>query len=331
MIDLIDHNQSDPNESKTTSNRIDGNNVCRKDFDRERSNHFRIEKDFYLTIFASALFSLKATSVLKPYPSDYFDQLNQEIQRDRLIETFNSITDSGDDSRSKNDALKLKEWILSQRTFRLKPIKFNEICSKARKIIEMNIDDKRRPLRPNFIFELENSTIRSRDVEFNKLRKDFDSFYAFHGSPMENFHSILHNGLLYCLNKRSLLGFGTYLSSKLEVAILFSPFSKNFYKDSCLGKKLSCVAVCEVIDHPDIETKKDSYYVVSNDRFLRVAYLLLYSSDLSTNYLHHLNVSSMPCGMPDAISTTTTSNIVFFLILFVIIIIGFFWSNKVPH
>lgn len=85
MIDLIDHNQSDPNESKTTSNRIDGNNVCRKDFDRERSNHFRIEKDFYLTIFASALFSLKATSVLKPYPSDYFDQLNQEIQRDRLV------------------------------------------------------------------------------------------------------------------------------------------------------------------------------------------------------------------------------------------------------
>lgn len=77
---------------------------------------------------------------------------------------------------------------------------------------------------------------------------------------MENFHSILHNGLIYSLNKRSMLGIGTYFSSKIEVAILFSPFGANNFKGSRLGKKLSCVAMCEIIDHPDIEAK-------SNNRF----------------------------------------------------------------
>lgn len=88
---------------------------------------------------------------------------------------------------------------------------------------------------------------------FANLRSRFGSFYAFHGSSMENFHSIIHNGLLYNLNKRSLLGVGTYVSTKINVAFLYSPFGQNYFKGSHLGKKLSCIALCEVIQHPDIQ------------------------------------------------------------------------------
>nr|KAF6393173.1 poly(ADP-ribose) polymerase family member 16 [Pipistrellus kuhlii] len=98
----------------------------------------------------------------------------------------------------------------------------------------------------------------------------------------------------------SLFGEGTYLTSDLSLALLYSPHGYGWQR-SLLGPVLSCVAVCEVIDHPDVKCqtkKKDSkeidrrrarikhseggdippkYFVVTNNQLLRVKYLLVYS------------------------------------------------------
>ncbi|XP_055218585.1 protein mono-ADP-ribosyltransferase PARP16 isoform X5 [Gorilla gorilla gorilla] len=98
----------------------------------------------------------------------------------------------------------------------------------------------------------------------------------------------------------SLFGEGTYLTSDLSLALIYSPHGHG-WQHSLLGPILSCVAVCEVIDHPDVKCqtkKKDSkeidrrrarikhseggdippkYLVVTNNQLLRVKYLLVYS------------------------------------------------------
>ncbi|XP_065404135.1 protein mono-ADP-ribosyltransferase PARP16 isoform X3 [Macaca fascicularis] len=98
----------------------------------------------------------------------------------------------------------------------------------------------------------------------------------------------------------SLFGEGTYLTSDLSLALIYSPHGHG-WQHSLLGPILSCVAVCEVIDHPDVKCqtkKKDSkeidrrrarikhseggdippkYFVVTNNQLLRVKYLLVYS------------------------------------------------------
>uniref|UniRef100_A0A8C0Z6R4 Poly(ADP-ribose) polymerase family member 16 n=2 Tax=Canis lupus familiaris TaxID=9615 RepID=A0A8C0Z6R4_CANLF len=98
----------------------------------------------------------------------------------------------------------------------------------------------------------------------------------------------------------SLFGEGTYLTSDLSLALIYSPHGLGWQR-SLLGPILSCVAVCEVIDHPDVKCqmkKKDSkeidrrrarikhseggdvppkYFVVTNNQLLRVRYLLVYS------------------------------------------------------
>ncbi|XP_031443693.1 protein mono-ADP-ribosyltransferase PARP16 isoform X2 [Phasianus colchicus] len=98
----------------------------------------------------------------------------------------------------------------------------------------------------------------------------------------------------------SLFGEGTYLTSDLSLALLYSPHGLGWQR-STLGSILSCVAVCEIIDHPDVKCqvkKKDSeeidrkrarvknseggdvpqkYFVVTNNQLLRVKYLLVYS------------------------------------------------------
>ncbi|XP_029431175.1 protein mono-ADP-ribosyltransferase PARP16 isoform X3 [Rhinatrema bivittatum] len=101
-------------------------------------------------------------------------------------------------------------------------------------------------------------------------------------------------------NETSLFGEGTYLTSDLSLALLYSPYGQG-WQHSLLGSRLSCVAVCEVIDHPDVKCqvkKKDSkeqdrkrarvqnseggdvpqkYFVVTNNQVVRVKYFLLYS------------------------------------------------------
>ncbi|MGH0158187.1 UNVERIFIED_CONTAM: hypothetical protein FKN15_049747 [Acipenser sinensis] len=98
----------------------------------------------------------------------------------------------------------------------------------------------------------------------------------------------------------SLFGEGTYLTSDLSLALLYSPHGSGWQK-CILGPLLSCVAVCEIIDHPDVKCQlknKDSdsidrrrarvrnseggdvpqkYFVVTNNQLLRVKYLLVYS------------------------------------------------------
>lgn len=54
---------------------------------------------------------------------------------------------------------------------------------------------------PDFLFELEYCD--QMNARFEKTRGERDVFYAFHGSRLENFHSIIHNGLHCHLNKVS--------------------------------------------------------------------------------------------------------------------------------
>lgn len=50
----------------------------------------------------------------------------------------------------------------------------------------------------------------------------------------------------------SLFGEGTYLTSDLSMAFIYSPHG-NGWCDSVLGPVLSCIALCEIIDHPDVK------------------------------------------------------------------------------
>ncbi|XP_059534659.1 protein mono-ADP-ribosyltransferase PARP16-like, partial [Myotis daubentonii] len=151
---------------------------------------------------------------------------------------------------------------------------------------------------PDFLFEIEHSD--PANAKFYDTKGERDLIYAFHGSRLENFHSIIHNGLHCHLNKTSLFWEGTYLTSDLSLALIYSPHGYGWQR-SLLGPILSCVAVCEVIDHPDVKCqtkKKDSkeidrrrarikhseggdippkYFVVTNNQLLRVKYLLVYS------------------------------------------------------
>ena len=53
--------------------------------------------------------------------------------------------------------------------------------------------------KPKYIFELKYS--EEAESKFVSTTGDYEIMYAFHGSSVENFHSIINNGLLNIFNK----------------------------------------------------------------------------------------------------------------------------------
>lgn len=53
--------------------------------------------------------------------------------------------------------------------------------------------------KPSYIFELDYT--EEAESKFCSITGDHGVMYAFHGSNVENFHSIVHNGLLNMFNK----------------------------------------------------------------------------------------------------------------------------------
>ena len=64
---------------------------------------------------------------------------------------------------------------------------------------------------------------------------------------------------LYLDLQISVFGEGTYLSGELSVSMIYSP-SGQAWDHSDIGNKLSCVAVCEMIDDPSVKCQNKGNY-----------------------------------------------------------------------
>uniref|UniRef100_A0A8P0T2S9 Poly [ADP-ribose] polymerase n=1 Tax=Canis lupus familiaris TaxID=9615 RepID=A0A8P0T2S9_CANLF len=240
--------------------------------------------------------SYKRDSALRPFPAAYarhdckdFEALLADASK---LPNLNELLQSSGDKDLR--ARDLVSWILSSKVLTVHSAGKSEF----EKIQKLTGAPHTPVPVPDFLFEIEYSN--PANAKFYETKGERDLIYAFHGSRLENFHSIIHNGLHCHLNKTSLFGEGTYLTSDLSLALIYSPHGLGWQR-SLLGPILSCVAVCEVIDHPDVKCqmkKKDSkeidrrrarikhseggdvppkYFVVTNNQLLRVRYLLVYS------------------------------------------------------
>jgi len=111
---------------------------------------------------------------------------------------------------------------------------------------------------------------------FRSLRKQHGSVFAFHGSSIENWHSIIRNGLKNASGSKlqvngAAYGSGIYMSPNLCVAMGYSRSS------SC------CVAVLEVINTPAIKKHGYDIWTLAEEKHVVTRMLLRYShADTST-------------------------------------------------
>ena len=101
---------------------------------------------------------------------------------------------------------------------------------------------------------------RIRDIKYPKR------WYLFHGSALENWHSILRNGLRNMSNTQYMSagaahGPGVYLSDDINISYRY-------------GGHAHCIAVVEILTDPKPYEKSPNVYVISDDKLLVARYLL---------------------------------------------------------
>ncbi|XP_033096440.1 protein mono-ADP-ribosyltransferase PARP16-like [Anneissia japonica] len=261
----------------------------------QRISEDRLACDVIWSLFSAALFSYRHDTVLRPFPSDFIDTDREKDFTNleavaKEIPNLKLVLDAIKSNQIAEQAWQLLTWVIDTKTFRLK----TQDQEQFQNILELT-GAASYEVKPDHVFEVEYCA--ANEDKFNRLRQSRDLLYAYHGSRLENFYSILHNGLHSHMNKTSLFGEGTYLSSDLSISLPYSPTCKGWQR-SLLGESLSCVAVCEMIDHPDVKCQtKDSksgskgrtyaansiggevpqkYYVVQNNEVIRVKYLLIF-------------------------------------------------------
>lgn len=118
--------------------------------------------------------------------------------------------------------------------------------------------------------------------EFEKMSKEQGSCYLFHGSPAENWYSIIRNGLKVLSNTNLQLngaayGTGIYLSDDIA-------FSQNYSRGDCM-----IIGVFEVIGNRDKYKKNTNIFVVPKENLVRLKYLVSYTFEISST----INIQEM--------------------------------------
>ncbi|XP_058536101.1 protein mono-ADP-ribosyltransferase PARP8 isoform X2 [Ochotona princeps] len=145
----------------------------------------------------------------------------------------------------------------------------------------------------------------AKESNFRAAKKLFGSTFAFHGSHIENWHSILRNGLVVASNTRlqlhgAMYGSGIYLSPMSSISFGYSGMNKKqkvSAKDEpassskgssasqsqkkgqqsqfLQSRNLKCIALCEVITSPDLH-KHGEIWVVPNTDHVCTRFFFVY-------------------------------------------------------
>ncbi|XP_032681818.1 G2/mitotic-specific cyclin-B-like [Odontomachus brunneus] len=258
--------------------------------------------DFKWSLFVAASNTYRYDTCLKPFPPMYIKNECKDIEAlRRAIESvpplsviFKELNTAGV-YENYREIIELLYWVL----LRLRDPHIKSVQKEYYDWVLKKVPLEMPAAAPNLIFQVENIKQSTAEEKWKSSRNGHSTFYAYHGTRLENFHSIVHYGLQQNMCKRSEFGKGIYLSSELGVSLPYSPVGYG-WGGSILGSEISCIALCELINHPDIKrgdsnndaqnTLEDSmggripdkYYVVTNSDLVKVRYLLVYAQDVQT-------------------------------------------------
>ncbi|KAG2360227.1 hypothetical protein BDR07DRAFT_1413070 [Suillus spraguei] len=110
------------------------------------------------------------------------------------------------------------------------------------------------------------------EIHVDSNAKNYPTLYAFHGSPLKNWHSIIRHGLWYkTVAHGRAYGDGVYFAKDGTVSMgSYATVSSQ-----------SCVALAEIINLPQKFTSHHPYYVVKQTEWIMCRYLLVNTTDNS--------------------------------------------------
>ncbi|KAJ8380446.1 hypothetical protein SKAU_G00012240 [Synaphobranchus kaupii] len=255
--------------------------------------------DLLVSMCRSALESPRKVMIFEPYPSVVDPNDSQTLafnprkkDYDRVMRALDSLTSIREMTQApyleikkqmdKHDPLAhpLLQWVIS---------------SNRSHIVKLPVTRQLKFMHTPHQFLLLCSP-PAKESNFRAAKGLFRSTFAFHGSHIENWHSILRNGLVVASNTRlqlhgAIYGSGIYLSPLSSISFGYSGMNKKQQKVSSKddmaasnktninlqsqkkghqpqflqSRNLKCIALCEVITSPDLHKHGDIWVVPNTD------------------------------------------------------------------
>ena len=127
----------------------------------------------------------------------------------------------------------------------------------------------------------------AREKTFQELKKQYGSVYAFHGSALGNWHSIMRQGLKNMSGtdgqvNGAAYGSGVYLAPESGTSFSYMHYLPA-WKNSALFRaaNIGCMAVCEIIKHPSLKGQPNPYYVIPDENLIATRYFLVFTTQTS--------------------------------------------------
>lgn len=252
-------------------------------FEYEMKN-FPSVVDLLISTTYLAAVSTRRNLVFSPFPERFLlpDGKGRDYNRvTRIISAFpplqqmNSILATGTKALAKRlgeidpDAYYLLRWILFSNRSHIKPIPFEKI---KEKMPQLNYT------RMKAAFEFI-SLPPEKEAEFNLRKANRGSLFAFHGSPNENWHSIIRNFLAVFSNTAMQLhgaayGKGIYFAANQLTSEAYAKTNTEGLHSSSFGARPQMMLIAEIIKG----TAKDHSYcfTVDDAKDVITRYLLVF-------------------------------------------------------
>jgi ubiquitin-protein ligase len=146
---------------------------------------------------------------------------------------------------------------------------------------------------PDFTGDIEQFVVTSHSPEtmriFNESKAEHGSFFAFHGSSIENWYSIIRNGLRnmsssHMMTAGAAYGAGIYAAENMATSLGYCGYNSGQYGhiwQHCNLDNKHIMAIIEVVNKN--EYKHGGIYVIPNDKDVIIRYLLIFSQGMGTS------------------------------------------------
>ncbi|KAG8456648.1 hypothetical protein GDO86_002432, partial [Hymenochirus boettgeri] len=265
--------------------------------------------DLLVSMCRSALESPRKVVIFEPYPSVVDPNDPQSLafnprkkNYDRVMKALDSITSIREMTQA--PYLEIKKQMDKQDPL-AHPLLQWVVSSNRSHIVKLTVNRQLKFMHTAHQFLLLSSP-PAKESNFRAAKKLFGSTFAFHGSHIENWHSILRNGLVVASNTRlqlhgAMYGSGIYLSPLSSISFGYSGMNKKQQKVSAKddppsnskssstvqsqkkgqqsqflqSRNLKCIALCEVITSPELH-KHGEIWVVPNTDHVCTRFFFVY-------------------------------------------------------
>eukprot|EP01156_Anaeramoeba_ignava_P022852 Anaeramoba_ignava/c21107_g2_i2.p1 GENE.c21107_g2_i2~~c21107_g2_i2.p1 ORF type:complete len:707 (+),score=216.28 c21107_g2_i2:54-2174(+) len=242
--------------------------------------------DLLITMAVTACYSSRNDLIFDPFPTDFLDPTTKAKKFDELkkvLDSFPSVDEMakfGRDERKLRgyleslhpESYRLLRWLIT--TNRAHLIKLEE----SQQITEFNTKNQ-------FLLL---SGPPQKESAFQELKKNNPSVYAFHGSPVENWHCILRTGLKNMSNTKRMMhaaayGAGIYLAAEPSTSTYYGRSGTGWKKSRFSNSSFQCMALCEIVKTSEVKNPNPFYVIPNEDLVMTRCFFVNFGSVSSVN------------------------------------------------